>query len=278
MAESVPKSDQRDTGFYDANFVHSSDEINAAIRRAAFGEDIGQFSWTTADEHRRFQAWLTIGTESSVLEVACGSGGPALFMVRSTGCHLVGIDVHAAGVATANESAAREGWSDRAKFLVHDAREPMPFPSDTFDAIISIDSINHIYDRGEMFAEWFRVLRPGGRVLYTDAVVVTGRLRRDEMLARSPSMGEFVFSPNEADIELLESAGFAQIDIEDVTDNIVEVASAWFAAREQVSIQLDDIEGADANAAFQRFLSTVHLLAVERRLSRHAYSAIKPHE
>ena len=36
-----------DTGFYDRNFARSADELNAAIRTAAFGEDIGQFSWTT---------------------------------------------------------------------------------------------------------------------------------------------------------------------------------------------------------------------------------------
>jgi hypothetical protein len=81
-----------DTGFYDRSFVRSVDELNAAVRAEAFGEDIGQFSWTTADEHRRFQAELRVGSDSRVLEVASGSGGPALFLVRSTGCRLVGIE------------------------------------------------------------------------------------------------------------------------------------------------------------------------------------------
>ncbi len=111
---------ERDTAFYDATFAASPDELNSAIRRAAFGEDIGQFSWTTADEHRRFQHRLGIGPDSSVLEVASGSGGPALFLVRSTGCRLVGIDIHAAGITAANDAAAQQGLSDNASFLVHD--------------------------------------------------------------------------------------------------------------------------------------------------------------
>ena len=56
-----------DTGFYDRNFARSAEELNTEIRAEAFGEDIGQFSWTTADEHRRFQATLEIGPESRVL-------------------------------------------------------------------------------------------------------------------------------------------------------------------------------------------------------------------
>jgi SAM-dependent methyltransferase len=265
-----------DAAFYDANFAGSSDELTRAIRQAAFGDDIGQFSWTTASEHRGFQRRLGIDAGSSVLEVASGSGGPALFLVRSTGCRLVGIDVHAAGVASANAAAAVEGLGDRALFQVHDVRRPLPFDTGSFDAIISIDSINHIFARQAMFAEWFRVLRPAGRVLYTDAVVVTGPLRRQEILARSPSMGEFVFTPAGADEPLLRSAGFVDIGFDDVTENIVAVAGAWHAAREQRARQLDEVEGVEANQAFQQFLHTVHSLAAQRRLSRLAYSARKP--
>jgi SAM-dependent methyltransferase len=267
---------ERDTAFYDATFAASPDELNSAIRRAAFGEDIGQFSWTTADEHRGFQLQLGIGPNSSVLEVASGSGGPALFLVRSTGCRLVGVDIHAAGIAAANDAASRQGLGDKASFLVHDAREPLPFETGSFDAIISIDSINHIFARAAMFAEWSRVLRAGGRVLYTDAVVVTGPISRDEMLARSPSMGEFVFTPFGADEPLLRAAGFIDISIDDATENIAAVAASWHRARTLASRQLDELEGPEANATFQHFLHIVHLLSAERRLSRLVYTAHKP--
>ena len=42
----------------------------------------------------RFQIDLGLGPDSRVLEVASGSGGPGLFLVRSTGCRVVGIDIH----------------------------------------------------------------------------------------------------------------------------------------------------------------------------------------
>ena len=40
----------------------------------AFGEDIGQNSWLTSDEHDLFIDWMSLTNDSRVLDVACGSG------------------------------------------------------------------------------------------------------------------------------------------------------------------------------------------------------------
>jgi ubiquinone/menaquinone biosynthesis C-methylase UbiE len=263
------------TGFYDRNF-RSPDDLDAAIRAIAFGEDIGQFSWTTADEHRRFQRHLGIDSGSDLLEVASGSGGPALFLVRSTGCRLVGIDIHHGGVDAANAAAQEAGLAERARFALHDAELPLPFPDESFDAIISIDSMNHLFDRLSVFAEWQRVLRTGGRFLFTDAAIVCGALRREEIVSRSPAMGAFVFTPAGEYERLLARTGFVDVEAEDVTANIVDVAERWHAGRAAVAKELDALEGPAANAEFQGFLATVALLAREHRLGRYAYRGVKP--
>jgi ubiquinone/menaquinone biosynthesis C-methylase UbiE len=86
-----------------------------------------------------------------VLEVASGSGGPALFMVHETGCSVTGIELHQAGVAAANDAAGQRGLVDRARFMVGDARERLPFGGGSFDAVLCVDSINHRYERGWVF-------------------------------------------------------------------------------------------------------------------------------
>ena len=262
--------------FYDTVYGSFADELNATIRFEAFGEEIGQNSWLTADEHRRFLTWLELGESSDVLEVASGSGGPALFMVRETGCRLIGVDLHEAGVAAANAAAAEQGLSDRCRFVRVDAREPLPLDDGSFDALLCIDSINHIYERARVLGEWHRVLRSGGRLLFTDPITVTGMIRREEMVARSGSMGEFVFTPPGLDEALLKAAGFEEIRVEDATPNMATVAAAWRQARARHEADLDQIEGAEANAKFQAFLGMVEQLASERRLSRLAYLARKP--
>jgi hypothetical protein len=72
--------------FYDAWYHTVSDNVRTAVRREVFGEDIGQASWLTVDEYRAFFAWLDLHADQHVLDVACGSGGPALFLARMVGC------------------------------------------------------------------------------------------------------------------------------------------------------------------------------------------------
>ncbi len=269
-------SEQEGTRFYDTAYGRFGDDLYGAIRAEAFGEDIGQNSWLTADEQRRFCRWLELGPASDVLEVASGSGGPALFTAAETGCRIIGVDLNAAGIAAASAAAAERDLAGRARFVEADAARPLPFADASFDAVICVDAINHLYDRGAVLRDWHRLLRPGGRALLTDPVTVTGLLRRDEMIVRGGAMGEFVLTPPGLDEQLLTDAGFVVERIEDVTDATARTATAWHAARERRAADLARREGAEEHAATQRFLAMVATLAGERRLSRFAYVARKP--
>jgi cyclopropane fatty-acyl-phospholipid synthase-like methyltransferase len=83
------------------------------IRREAFGEDIGQNSWLTSDEQDTFLKWLDLSSEKTLLDVACGAGGPALRIAATTGCSVVGIDVHEQAITTASSLAAQRGLTKR---------------------------------------------------------------------------------------------------------------------------------------------------------------------
>ena len=74
--------------FYDARYRTISDDLRTAVHREVLGEDIGQASWLTVDEYRGFFTWLDLHVDQHVLDVACGSGGPALFLARTVGCRL----------------------------------------------------------------------------------------------------------------------------------------------------------------------------------------------
>lgn len=62
---------------YDVAYAHHASDVQTEVRRETFGEDIGQQSWLTADEYRRFISWLGLTADAHVLDVASGSGGPA---------------------------------------------------------------------------------------------------------------------------------------------------------------------------------------------------------
>src|SRR5512132_1276351 len=194
-----------------ADFGH---RVLAAIRGDTFGDDIGQNSWTSTDEYERFIAWLEIAPGHHVLEVASGSGGPALHLVGRTGCRLTGMDRDAGAVTTATRLVSGLGASDRLRFLAADANAGLPFAAGTFDALLCVDAVNHLPDRAGVLGEWRRVLRPGGRAVFTDPVVVTGPVTNEELAIRS-SIGRFLFVPPGVNERLIAEAGLRLVHQED---------------------------------------------------------------
>jgi len=129
---------------YDANYGNFQTSLYQEIRREAFGEDIGQNSWLTSDEQDKFLGWLGLGGGESLLDVACGAGGPTLRIAAVIGCMVTGVDVHEQAIATARSLANQRGLENRANFRVVDANEPLPFLEASFGAILCIDAINHM--------------------------------------------------------------------------------------------------------------------------------------
>src|SRR5580704_1167911 len=194
------------SGHYNANYGNFHTELYAQIRHEAFGEDIGQNSWLTSEEQDRFLEWLDLSPGKVLLDVACGAGGPALRIAAKTGCSVVGIDVHKQAVSTACSLAAQRGLAERAEFRSTDATKPLPFCDASFDAITCIDAINHFSDRPRVIAEWARLLKPGGLLLFTDPIVVTGALTNAEIAVRS-STGFYLFVPPGYDESVIARSG-----------------------------------------------------------------------
>jgi len=147
---------------YGTAYEHYASDALSAVRRETYDEDIGQNSWLNAAELRQLLEWMNVGAQTNVLEVACGSGGPACYAAQLTGCRLTGIDNTAEGIVNAQKLAAQMGLADRVRFVEADANDPLPFADGEFDALLCIDALNHLRDRRFVFGEWARVLRSGG--------------------------------------------------------------------------------------------------------------------
>ena len=268
MAEE--RGDRAEVDHYGSQYGHFGSEVVAAVRREAFGEDYGQNGWQTADELDLFVESLALGPESRLLDVACGSGGPALRIAETTGAAVVGVDIHQDAISTAKATAADRGLTSRATFRQVDASGPLPFAAGSFDAVLCVDAINHLPGRAEVLAEWGRLLEPGGRLLYTDPIVVTGWLSDEEMRIRS-SIGFFLFVPLGENERLLTAAGFEVLAAEDRTENVASMAERWRGARERHAAELRKIEGDEAFDGQQLFFETASRLAAELRLSRYLF-------
>ena len=260
---------------YSGTYSQFTEDVLAAVRAETFGEDIGQNSWLTAGEFGGFVDLLELTGNDHALEVASGSGGPALFAARRTGCRVTGVDADENGVATASRAAADAGLGDRVRFRTANANARLPFDDASFDGVLCMDAMNHLPDRGGVLREWRRVLRPGRRAVFTDPVVITGPVTHDELSRRS-SIGVFVFVPPGVNERLVEEAGLTLRDRRDVTENAALVSGRWRAARARHRDELVRIEGEERFAGLQDFFAAVHQLTSERRLSRFVYVAERP--
>lgn len=259
---------------FDETYKNYKEDLYEAIRKENYGEDIGQTSWLTADEYKSFFSLLNLSPDKKVLEIASGSGGPAIFMVKETGCHLTGVDINKNGIENAERLALENGLAERMKFIEADASKRLPFSDESFDVIISIDSINHFKDRLETLKECYRLLKKGGQLLYTDAVVITGVLTNEEIAIRS-SLGFFLFVPAGENERLLNEAGFSDVQATNVTDNIVMTSLNWLNARQKRESELLKFETKENFEGLQLFFKVTHKLSSEKRLSRFMYTAIK---
>jgi len=260
---------------FDSTYSHFTEQVLDAIRKETFGQDIGQNSWLTVDEYDRFISWLGLAPGQHALEVATGSGGCALYLANRIRCHVTGIDVNANGIATATRSALDSNQTDRVRFQVVDGNAPLPFDDNSFDALLCIDSMNHLPDRPGVFREWHRVLRPGHRAVFTDPVVITGPVTNDELAMRS-SIGLFLFVPPGINEQLIEKAGFRLVQQQDVTENAALISERWQQARQRHKDALLEMEGQERFEGLQQFFAAVHRLTGERRLSRIVYLVEKP--
>lgn len=259
---------------YDTNYGNFQTELHARIRRDAFGNDIGQNSWLTADEQDRFLAWLNLCPGKRLLDVACGTGGPTVRIASKTGCSVLGIDAHTAAISAATRLVAELGIAV-AEFRVADATRSLPLPDVSFDAITCIDAINHFPDRRLVLSEWTRLLKPSGRLLFTDPTVVTGPLTKDEIATRTYA-GFYLLTTPAYNEEVLQECGLRTLTIEDATHTMAVIAGRRKTARAGHESELRTTEGDHSYEAQQNFLATVEKLAQERRLSRFVFAAEKP--
>ncbi len=94
---------------YDTAYANYAAEVYREVRLETYGEDFGQTSWVTTEESREIPKLLDLNTNSSVLEVGCGSGGYALYLVPNVGCSLVGLDVNTPRFAMRTNLRWRKG-------------------------------------------------------------------------------------------------------------------------------------------------------------------------
>ena len=145
---------------YDDFYQEFDSPLMQQLRLEAYGKDIGQHSWVTAEELGEDMPRLELSRASRLLDLGCGPGGPLTFVIGLVGCHGSGTDLSEKAIAAGRARATSLGLDELVTLQEADLNGPIPFRSGSFDAVMSLDVILHLRDRAEVFREVARVLIP----------------------------------------------------------------------------------------------------------------------
>ena len=258
-------------GSYDSLFLLFDSPLLRAFREEAYGEDIGQHSWVTAEELRADVPRLALSRSSRLLDLGCGPCGPLTFVVAAVGCEGAGTDRSEPALDKGRARAASLGLESRIFLRQADLDQPLPFESASFDAVMALDVVLHLKDRVSFFREVARI-QNRGRFLLTDAGVRTGPVSEEEARTRSLHGPTQLVPPGDNEAKL-EAAGFRLLETEDRTASVVRNASGRLSAIHAHRREFEELLGKDDLERQVRYLETVRDLSQRGAVSRFMYLA-----
>ncbi len=163
--------------FYDNHPINEQQIMGALAARGIAPDSISEEHLQEFDQDHyggvaalaQLAAAAGIARAHHVLDICSGMGGPARYLAHTHGSRVTGIDLTASRVEAATRLTALARLSDRVEFRCGNALA-LPFADASFDIVISQEAWAHIPDKARLVFEAVRVLKPGGKIAFTDIV------------------------------------------------------------------------------------------------------------
>ena len=207
--------------------------------------------------------------DSRVLDVGCGTGGPARFLAYTYGCRVYGIDLTAELIEVGRVLNKRCGLSERVTLRVGDALNP-PYIDQEFDVVWCQNVTMNIADKSGFLAGVHRVLKPGGVFTSTEFSLGPG----GEIIFPVPWAYEASISfldPEDVMKARFDTAGFYIREWTNYTDAILEQAKQM-DGKPPSKLATDLIYGEDAPGRRSNVLRNL----AERRIIYWMITAERP--
>ena len=190
-----------------------------------------------------------VDASSRLLDVCCGWGVPTRYVAGRFGCKITGVDITQRSIDFA--AKATEG-TDLEPLLTFQQGSALSLPVEAgeFDVVWSQDGFCHVPNRSRLLAECFRVLRPGGHLVFTDWL--RGEfITPDEYRAFRDAWSFHELETPDSYPPLLTTAGFEILSQEDVGREYAVAGEAEFIGQGMASfIQRLGADSADDVAKF----------------------------
>lgn len=213
-------------------------------------------SFITLDELRTFVGELRLAPGSRLVDLACGMGGPGLWVAREADAALTGIDISPVAVAAAAARARTLGRDGRARFQQGSFADTGLEPGSAA-GVMSIDALQYAPDKRAALEEAARILAPGSRL-----VVACFELE-PERVAGLPVLGTDAVADYHV---LLAAAGFDVMRYEETRGWLERLTAAYQAALDARRTLIDEMGEPAVQALAGEMSLTLQLRPYRRRV------------
>jgi sarcosine/dimethylglycine N-methyltransferase len=243
-----------------ARKYYNSDDADNFYFHIWGGEDIHVGLYDSPDEaiaaaSRRTVAQMAsmlgeLNEQTRVIDIGSGYAGSARYLAAEYGCRVTALNISEAENRRARSMVEAAGLSDRVE-VIDGSFEQIPLPAGSVDVAWSQEALLHSGNRSRVLLEVSRVLRQGGRFIFTDpmkaeacpASVLQPLLDRIHL----PSLGTIDFYRDAA-----RQAGLREVEFVDLSD---QLTCHYGRVREELHDQRDSLQGKVSGAYIERMLA-----------------------
>lgn len=233
----IPEEREQAEGFA-ATYRVAQTPVMRDLERSFCGCDYGGTSWTTRKEAELLAILLELAPGVRLLEVGAGSGWPALYLARTTGCDTTLTDIPLEGLRIATRRAVSDGLAGPTSAAVANGAA-LPFVDGWFDAVSHSDVLCCLDAKLSVLESCRRVIRSEGRMVFTVISIAPGLSAAD--YARAAERGPPFIAAGADYSTLLERAGWTiqdRIDLTAIYADSVARLIGEFEAREETLNEL----------------------------------------
>lgn len=189
-----------------------------------------------------FARLLEVKEDESVLDVGCGVGGAAFYLAEKYQCYVHGLDLSVNMIMTALEKAAALDHGSKVSFEVSNAAR-RDLIENSYDAVFSRDAFFYIQDKSALLEKIYKVLKPGGRFVFTDYCRAAGETSTFQQYVEERGYSLATLAEYEA---LISGAGFTVVSVEDRTEQLISCLGNEIDNIDQSRATFESSLGADS--------------------------------
>lgn len=251
--------------FYDNHPINEQQIMGALAARGIAPDAISEDHLQEFDQDHyggvaaltRLAAEAGIARPHRVLDICSGMGGPARLLAHTLGCRVTGIDLTASRVEAATRLTGLARLSHLVEFRRGNALA-LPFADASFDVAISQEAWAHVPDKRRLVSEAVRVVKPGGKIAFTDIVHLgalspeaAGRLREAMTFTEIERLESYATRLEDNDCTVLQCT-----DLSEAWTRILRERLAMYRSLRESTIAKFGVEGyARYDAAYSFFVS-----------------------